>query len=367
VYYALVDYPEWRKNPPLRSNTAETAFTWAGYKRLSIVDTESPGIKYVVAHLRDRDGFCNAIGFNNVLGNEILFQIDAGGGIILDARDRPIDVAINKRAATAITFDTMNDLDEPMNEDIAQPVMESDECQAWIKVSNSLLSETNVLVTFPAPPVPLPGDVRVTQLVCGTGGYAVVSNLGDKPVSLNGFGLRSAGSDPYNEQHLGLAGLLEPGASVTLPGDTALAPWIDASDPVFSGGGDYARLVWNEFEVSRVHCDGRTSNLDLPASFPLDGEGEIVLDITVDFGQQTAVPLVEGWNLVSAPGSGPVEATLGSDVSKVGGIYYWDTAASRWERYIGGAPQYVNSLERFERGAVYWVQVKQSFTLRMTR
>ncbi|MFA5712499.1 hypothetical protein, partial [Mycolicibacterium sp.] len=37
-YYAVVDYPEHRpNNPPVRSNTTETAFTWAGYKQLSVV------------------------------------------------------------------------------------------------------------------------------------------------------------------------------------------------------------------------------------------------------------------------------------------------------------------------------------------
>src|SRR5690606_6668434 len=75
-YIAYVEYPvpENRgKWPAIASNVAETIWRWAGYKQVSVIDTASPQLKYVVAHLRDRDGFCDAANYNNVLGVPVQF------------------------------------------------------------------------------------------------------------------------------------------------------------------------------------------------------------------------------------------------------------------------------------------------------
>lgn len=367
TYYAVAEYPGWRGLlPPIASNRVSTEFSWQGYKQVSVLDTADPGIKYVVAHLRDRDGFCNAIGLHNVLGNVVKFDIDAGGGIIIDAEGEPSFIEIDRRSATGVTFDTLDDLGNPMNVEIGQPVLQEDECQAWVKISNSLLTATNVLVTFPAPPVPLPGDVRITNLVCGPSGSVTVTNQSDHAVSLAGLGIRSArGGDPP-EEHLGLWGVLGAGESATFPANEDV-PWLDASPVIFAGGSDYARLVWNEFEISARTCDGVIVDPPFEPAFPLDTEGEIVLDVTVRFGEQSSTALQSGWNLVTATGTANIASALSGNAGNVRSIYLWDAASGTWERYVPGAPSFVNTLQTFEEGQVYWVEVKQPFTLRMTR
>lgn len=367
--FALTDYPELRgKQAPVSSNTQAITWKWAGYKRLSVVDTPDPSVKYLVAHLKDRDGFCDAIGFNNTLGNSVNFSFDSGrNGIILTAADRPFTVRIDREEATATTFDTADDFGQPINVSITQPVLENDECQAWIKISNTLLTPINVLVTFPAPPAPLPGQLQVTALACGAPGSATVTNTGSTPVSLAGFALRSGAGQALAEEHLGLIGYLEPGQSATFSGNAA-AGWVNANGTVFGNiGADYARLVWNGFELFRRNCDGSTVASSLPNPLPPDGEGEIQLDILIPFGRPTGQPLTAGWNLVTVSAAAPIAQVLGADSGKVAGIYQYDSATGAWRRYLGEAPDYVQTLDRFEAGAVYWVEVKQPFTLRLTR
>ncbi|MCC7366235.1 MAG: hypothetical protein IT303_17900 [Dehalococcoidia bacterium] len=371
-YFVVADYTEWRgKHPQVASNVVSTTWTWAGYKRLSVVDTPDPAIKYLVAHLKDRDGYCDAISFNNTLGNVINFEFDAGrNGIILAAADRPFSIRLDKEQATATTFDIQDDLGNPINVEITQPPIDADECQAWIKISNTLQTPIDVLVTFPAPPVPLPGQLRITRLVCGPSGFATLTNTGTTPISLAGFGLRSAlNLASLTEEHLGLQGYLEPGQSIDVSGSPGLGPWINVTGEYAFGNAanDYARIVWNEFQVHMRRCDGTEVTTEPPNPLPLDPEGEIKLDIVIPFGQQTGAPLTRGWNLVTVPTGAPISQVLGTDTSKVEGIYQFDQLTGTWRRYISGAPAYVQTLERFDSGGVYWVQVNEAFTLRLTR
>ena len=367
-YFVLTDYPfAQKKFPPINSNVVETEWTWFGYKSVTVVNTENPSIKYVVAHLRDRDGFCDAYDFNNVLGVSVRFEIDAGGGTIIDASDRPYTVSGNRRFAVATTFDIRNDLNLPMNVDIAKPPVSADECQAWIRVTNSLLQPSNVVVTFPAPPSPVPGNVRITGLTCTGAETITVTNQGANPVSLAGFSFLSPPQAFAPFEYFGLDGYLLPGQSLTFAGGPA-APkigWLFSNDEIFLGGGDYASLVWDGFEVSRVYCDGRPALAPvIPASFPLDGEGEIVIDIIIPFGTEKAVELASGWTLLTAGSiDTPIAEAIAGKEALVGGIYLWDAVKSQWGRYIPGAPASVNTITKFEKGKVYWVQVNQPFTL----
>ncbi len=355
------------KFPPVVSNVAETEWTWFGYKSVSVVNTDNPQIKYVVAHLRDRDGFCDAVDFNNVLGVPVRFEIDAGGGTIIDAADRPYTISGNRRFATATTFDIQNDLKLPMNQDIARPSVSDDECQAWIRITNSLLKPTNVTVTFPAPPSPVPGNVRITGLTCSGAERITVTNQGANPVSLAGFSFLSPPNNFAPFEYLGLDGHLDPGQSLTFVGGPAApkAGWLFSGDLIFTSAGDYATLVWDGFEIDRVYCDGRPPIHNvIPASFPPDGEGEIILDITIPFGTEKAVELVAGWNLLTAGQTDTVikDAIAGVE-TVVNGIYLWDEAKGQWLHYIPAAPEAMNTLTKFEAGKIYWVQVNRSFTL----
>ena len=373
LYYAVAEYPEPRtrgKWPAVASNKASTAWRWAGYKDVTIVNTDSPQVKYVVAHLRDRDGLCDSANYNNTLGVPVKFEIDAGGGTIIGAADRPFEINGTRRFATATSFDTLDALGRPMNVDIAKPTIGDDECQAWIQVTNSLMQPANVIVTFPAPPSPVPGEVRITNLQCTGQETITVKNVGPNPVNLAGFGLQSIGTDVGNAEHRDLDGYLEPGESKTFLGGPGAADnlWTGVTSEVFTGPGDFVHLTWDDFVVSTVFCDGTVHDNPIPASFPPDPEGEIIIDVTIPFGDEAEVALVEGWNLVPT-GSGTAEiagviAGLESDITV---IYAWDAELQEWLRYIPGAPDGVNTLSQFGQDRVVWIQVKRPLTLTLPK
>src|SRR5690606_37787052 len=132
-----------------------------------------------------------------------------------------------------------------------------DECQAWIKITNSLLVPTNVLVTFPAPPSPIPGEIRITELQCSGEESITVTNVGTNEVNLGGFGLESVGNDVGNAEQLDLTGILQPGESKTFFGGPG-APdrnWIGTGSEVFTGPNDFASLTWEDYPLSTVFCD----------------------------------------------------------------------------------------------------------------
>ncbi len=370
TYFAIADYITGRgKNPIVIAPDVTTVFTWSGYKDVTIVDGEAPQYKYVVAHLKDRDGFCDAVSYNNTLGVPVDFKIDAGDGIIVGAADRPFTIHDTRQFALATTFDTKDDAEAPMNLGIAKPVIAEDECQAWIKVSNSLLGRTNVLVTFPAPASQVPGPVRVTNLVCGIGGTVTVTNTGAHPVSLAGFAIRSIGGAATNEPeaHLGLEGYLEPGQSKTFSGRKLLAPWINGSDENLADPRDYARLIWEEQTISLMDCAGIVFNPPLPL-IPLDGEGEIQLDVIVEFTAGQGANLVQGWNLVSVGASDvTIAAAAGTNLPNIEVVFGWDSATQTWERFVPGAPANVNTTDTFKAGRAYWVKAKEPFTLALPR
>lgn len=368
-YYAVAEYPDPRthgKWPAIASNKAETAWRWAGYKEVTIVNTDSPQIKYVVAHLRDRDGFCDAVNYNNVLGVPVRFEIDAGGGTIIGAADQPYSINAGRRFATTTTFDTLDVLEHPMNDAIAMPVIQPDECQAWIKVTNSLLQPTNVVVTFPASPAPFPGQVRITGLQCTGEETITVKNLGTTPVSLAGFGLQSLGTSVSSVEYRDLSGYLEPGQSKVFYGAPAVTDnlWVGAGQEVFSGPNDFASLTWDDYVISTAFCDGRVIDNPLPATLLADGEGEIIIDVVIPYGQDQTVSLVEGWNMLPAgAGTADIATVLGGNEDAVSVIYAWDAEKQEWLRYIPGAPTGVNTITTFGNNIVFWIHVKRPLTL----
>lgn len=109
---------------------------------------------YVVFHALDRDGFCNpppgAVSLHPALGIPINFVIEAGDGIVLETSSGSTAPG---RSATAVpTFSTA------LNAASAAPVRAfaplvagvTDECQAWVKVSQSIPGPLRVLVTVEA-------------------------------------------------------------------------------------------------------------------------------------------------------------------------------------------------------------------------
>ncbi|MCA9829453.1 MAG: hypothetical protein KC495_03180, partial [Dehalococcoidia bacterium] len=348
-YYAIVDYPELRnrgKLVPLRSNNVEARFHWAGYKRVTWEAGATDGIRYVVAHLKDRDGFCDAINWNNTLGVLVEFAIDSDDGIITWRADEPSTVnndVGDRHFALVTTFDTVDDTGEPMNGSIAKLVQTPDECQAWVRIDNSLGEPVNVQVTFSAPPPPIPGDIRITDLVCGIYGNSVtLTNFGTNEVSLAGWALRSAARSLaggfIEEEHLGLQGHLAPGESVQISGETSKEPWIFTSGEfAFGADNDYAALRWNESLVDFQPCKGEHFHPDT-VQLKADSEGIIVLDIIVPFNERSTTVLSSGWNLISiAGGDISVEEALGTNAPLVNAIFAYDDSTGTWERYVPGA------------------------------
>lgn len=179
---ATADYPDFRgKHFPVASNNVTVDWTWAGYKDVTIEDGETPQFKYIVFHALDRDGFCYPLsndvgqvslhpvlyGLKTATGVDVDaftfsdatvtfinpretvdFLIDGGEGIIIDQSGGKLNVDGTRQFATGVpTFSTL--LNTVIKEFKFSPLATSgatDECQAWIKVSNSLLGVINFLV-----------------------------------------------------------------------------------------------------------------------------------------------------------------------------------------------------------------------------
>ncbi|MEO6042819.1 MAG: hypothetical protein ABIQ47_02705, partial [Tepidiformaceae bacterium] len=169
--YATVDYPDFRgKHFPVKSNTATATWTWGGFKDVTVESGGVDQFKYIVFHALDRDGFCSAASFGAISLHPVLsgaandtfnglpaetvdFLIDSGEGIIIGTSGGALTgVNDGKQFATGVkTFSTLtNDpavtgiLEFPNSPLAAAGAL--DECQAWIKVSNSLLGVLNALV-----------------------------------------------------------------------------------------------------------------------------------------------------------------------------------------------------------------------------
>ncbi|MCZ7578175.1 MAG: hypothetical protein M5U18_14390 [Dehalococcoidia bacterium] len=173
---ATVDYPDFRgKHFPVLSNAATVDWTWGGYKDVTVEDGETDQFKYIVFHAMDRDGFCSARTAGRVLLHSVLtseddktdfsslgaryngdpdenvdFLIDSGEGIII-VQSGGGTINDGKQFATGVTTFSWaannpavsGILEFPLSPLAAEGA--TDECQAWIKVSNSLLGVLNVL------------------------------------------------------------------------------------------------------------------------------------------------------------------------------------------------------------------------------
>jgi hypothetical protein len=197
-----------------------------------------------------------------------------------------------------------------------------------------------------------------------------VKNFGANVVNLGGFALKSAGTSVGIAEELDMIGVLAPGESKTFPGGPSASAqgWIDANDTVFDGPTDFASVVWENFPLSTAFCGGSILNQTPPASFPPDGEGEIVIDTIVQFGNETNTQLVNGWNLVpTGQGTVSIAAAFAGNEDKVTAIYAWDAELGEWTHYIPDAPDGVNTIDTIGNGVYVWVLVKQPFTLTLPK
>jgi hypothetical protein len=165
------------------------------------------------------------------------------------------------------------------------------------------------------------------------------------------------------EEHLGLLGHLLPGESVTIDANPALYPWLNARTSIFSGLGDYARIVWEEQTIDYRGCDGSVFHPE-SVSLHADGEGSIQLDVIVPFNDRAAVQMSRGWNLVPINGGTlSLEDAFGDNLDAVEAIYTYDAVLDGWLRFVPGLPDQAVTITALEDGRVYWVLAKRPFTL----
>ena len=107
---------------------------------------------YVVFHALDRDGFCKpptgAISLHPVIDIPVDFLIEAGDGIIIETSNG--GAAVGRSANDVKTFSTKQNAASANPKAAFPPLMEGvdDECQAWIRVSQSIPGPLRVLVTL---------------------------------------------------------------------------------------------------------------------------------------------------------------------------------------------------------------------------
>jgi hypothetical protein len=80
----------------------------------------------------------------------------------------------------------------------------------------------------------------------------------------------------------------------------------------------------------------------------------VILGALAAFSAKAAGGLAPGWNLVPGTGQAPADYAAGEACTV--GIYGWDGAAQRWERWGRDVPAWVNTLTRLEVGRAYWVE-----------
>lgn len=143
---ATADYPDKKKHQPVVSAPATVDWTWGGIKRVRVADGESEQFKYVIFEVTDRDGFCDdSPSLHPVLGETVEFLIDAGEGRIVNVSNNGT-IGVLGADATTTVMPTDGD-DNGQLDAGAQPTPDLGVCQAWVRVSNSLLGIVNVLVT----------------------------------------------------------------------------------------------------------------------------------------------------------------------------------------------------------------------------
>jgi hypothetical protein len=165
---AIAQYPDFiGKHPPIKSNDAKVTWIWGGYKEVTVEKGETDQFKYVVFHALDRDGFCavpaGSISLHPVLtaADELLivgandpdetvdFLIDGGQGKIIDWAGLARDGASGERGEVGGVETFSTSLNDPAAGGFREfPTLHSskDECQAWVKISSTLLDVIDVIV-----------------------------------------------------------------------------------------------------------------------------------------------------------------------------------------------------------------------------
>ena len=108
---------------------------------------------YVVFHALDRDGFCasrgGSVSLHPVINMPVDFIIESGEGVIIETSNG--FGSYGRSANDVLTFSTLLNATSTSPVRTFAPLVDGieDECQAWIKVSQSIPGPLRVLVTLP--------------------------------------------------------------------------------------------------------------------------------------------------------------------------------------------------------------------------
>ncbi len=123
----------------------------AGPVSLHVEQLDAGQFVYAVFHALDRDGFCNppagAVSLHPVINMPVDFVIEAGEGLIIETSNRDTTPGRSKTAVS--TFSTALNAASASPVRAFPPLAEglADECQAWVKISQSIPGPLRVLVT----------------------------------------------------------------------------------------------------------------------------------------------------------------------------------------------------------------------------
>jgi hypothetical protein len=132
----------------------QSALAAGGPITFTVEELDGSQFIYVVFHALDRDGFCSApdgaVSLHPVLNMPVDFQIEAGDGVIIESSAAL--ASFGRHADDVPTFST------GVNAAAGSPILAfpplvsgvTDECQAWVRVSQSIPGPLRVMVTAPS-------------------------------------------------------------------------------------------------------------------------------------------------------------------------------------------------------------------------
>jgi hypothetical protein len=157
--------------------------------------TTDTGFPYVVA--------VGTYSLHPVLGEEVNFQLDViTGGSIVATSSGSTAIGLLGQSATTFTYDTADP-----NAPVIKPLQNDPECQAWIRISNSLLGVGNVLVTAHDPEGTIQFDrvidFQSTLSYSLSFRWSLITWAGANNISvsdaLKGTGANEAGNDIFDQ------------------------------------------------------------------------------------------------------------------------------------------------------------------------
>jgi hypothetical protein len=341
------DYPYCRKHSTVLSNPVEKTWEWGGFKTVTAKSLD-PNHTVIIAHLKDRDGFCKydvdttvtpteviySPSEHPVQHEEITFQVTSGGqiwiggvGVSPSGTFNPSEhiplaeavqtgwqdgVQINETQATALA----EDVRVLAAGGFDQEAVVDDECQAWIIIEHAVGEVPEVSVIFDDPEGTITRHYPPEELLVN-----LVVGWNDKCYT---------GPEADLEAALTEANII----------DDVLVVWLY----------DAAAEKWYGFIPGRtdIPADRLTTIAPYDQLWIASKTGnDWLMEITA-LPVETA--LVEGWNSVCYAGGDKAPADASESIQGDFSIIYKLGIDQKWQHYVFGRPDLdtMPTLNRFD-------------------